>query len=38
MQLTKAILFLLEDELRRLSGYFEKTDDWLPPLWWTDAS
>jgi putative intracellular protease/amidase len=30
MQLTKVVPFLVEDELRRLGGYFEKTDDWLP--------
>jgi putative intracellular protease/amidase len=30
MQLTHVVPFLVEDELRRLGGYFEKTDDWLP--------
>ena len=28
--LTKVVPFLVEDELRRLGGYFEETDDWLP--------
>jgi putative intracellular protease/amidase len=30
VQLTKVVPFLVEDELRRLGGIFEKTDDWLP--------
>ena len=30
MQLTHVVPFLVEDELRRLGGYFEETDDWLP--------
>ncbi len=28
--LTAVVPFLVEDELRRLGGVFEKTDDWLP--------
>ena len=28
--LTDVVPFLVEDELRRLGGIFEKTDDWLP--------
>ncbi|HEX4183704.1 MAG TPA: type 1 glutamine amidotransferase domain-containing protein [Caulobacteraceae bacterium] len=28
--LTKVVPFLVEDELRRLGGIFEKTDNWLP--------
>jgi putative intracellular protease/amidase len=28
--LTKVVPFLVEDELKRLGGLFEKTDDWLP--------
>jgi putative intracellular protease/amidase len=30
VQLTKVVPFLVEDELKRLGGFFEKTDDWLP--------
>ncbi len=30
VKLTKVVPFLVEDELRRLGGLFEKTDDWLP--------
>jgi putative intracellular protease/amidase len=30
VQMTKVVPFLVEDELRRLGGIFEKTDDWLP--------
>ena len=30
MQLTHVVPFLVEDELRRIGGIFEKTDDWLP--------
>lgn len=30
VQLTKVVPFLVEDELRRLGGIFQKTDDWLP--------
>jgi putative intracellular protease/amidase len=30
VQLTHVVPFLVEDELRRLGGIFEKTDDWLP--------
>jgi putative intracellular protease/amidase len=28
VQLTKVVPFLVEDELRRLGGLFEKKDDW----------
>jgi putative intracellular protease/amidase len=30
VKLTKVVPFLVEDELKRLGGLFEKTDDWLP--------
>lgn len=30
VQLTHVVPFLVEDELKRLGGVFEKTDDWLP--------
>ncbi|WP_422178073.1 type 1 glutamine amidotransferase domain-containing protein [Caulobacter sp.] len=30
VQLTHVVPFLVEDELRRLGGVYEKTDDWLP--------
>lgn len=30
VQLTHVVPFLVEDELRRLGGIFEKTDNWLP--------
>jgi putative intracellular protease/amidase len=30
VQMTHVVPFLVEDELKRLGGYFEKTDDWLP--------
>lgn len=30
VQLTHVVPFLVEDELRRLGGIYEKTDDWLP--------
>ncbi|MBU1374903.1 MAG: type 1 glutamine amidotransferase domain-containing protein [Alphaproteobacteria bacterium] len=30
VQLTHVVPFLVEDELRRLGGLYEKTDDWLP--------
>jgi putative intracellular protease/amidase len=30
VELTHVVPFLVEDELRRLGGIFEKTDDWLP--------
>jgi putative intracellular protease/amidase len=30
VQLTKVVPFLVEDELKRLGGLFQKTDDWYP--------
>lgn len=30
VELTKVVPFLVEDELKRLGGIFEKTDNWLP--------
>jgi putative intracellular protease/amidase len=30
VELTHIVPFLVEDELKRLGGLFEKTDDWLP--------
>ncbi|WP_266182186.1 type 1 glutamine amidotransferase domain-containing protein [Dyella humicola] len=30
VQLTKVVPFLVEDELKRLGGYFQKTDNWHP--------
>ncbi|WP_293678869.1 type 1 glutamine amidotransferase domain-containing protein [uncultured Phenylobacterium sp.] len=30
VQLTHVVPFLVEDELKRLGGLYEKTDDWLP--------
>jgi len=30
VQLTKVVPFLVEDELKRLGGLFEKKDNWQP--------